>query len=195
MAEGAVVVRVRRDPWKDLAPAAIAEVLAARGWPVATTPRGIDVQLGHEVVAVVVSGKAGEENLTKLTALHGELPLAPRWRADGRSVRLYRAPRVGMPVPTAENLHGAVAGVSVVASGTQAVPPSVEASVMLRWAQDGHPADVDIGELPGWLADLARDPVAAARAWRTARPSAEEARELAVQFELLKPAVRTREAA
>ena len=179
MAEGAVVVRVRRDPWKDLAPAAIAEVLSARGWPVATTPRGIDVSLGRELVAVVVSGKAGEDSLTKLAALHGELPAAPRWRADGRSVRLYRAPREGMPVPTAENLHGAVPGVSVVASGAQAVPPSVEASVMLRWAQDGHPADVDLVELPGWLADLARDPVAAARAWRTARPSPEEARELA----------------
>ena len=179
MAEGAVVVRVRRDPWKDLAPAAIAEVLSSRGWPVATTPRGIDVSLGRELVAVVVSGKAGEDSLGRLAALHGELPAAPRWRADGRSVRLYRAPREGMPVPTAENLHGAVAGVSVVASGAQAVPPSVEASVMLRWAQDGHPADVDLVELPGWLADLARDPVAAARAWRTARPSPEEARELA----------------
>jgi len=179
VAEGAVVVRVRRDPWKDLAPAAIAEVLSSRGWPVATTPRGIDVSLGRELVAVVVSGKAGEDSLGRLAALHGELPAAPRWRADGRSVRLYRAPREGMPVPTAENLHGAVAGVSVVASGAQAVPPSVEASVMLRWAQDGHPADVDLVELPGWLADLARDPVAAARAWRTARPSAEEARELA----------------
>lgn len=178
MAEGAVV-RVRRDPWKDLAPAAIAEVLSARGWPVATTPRGIDVSLGRELVAVVVSGKAGEDSLGRLAALHGELPAAPRWRADGRSVRLYRAPREGMPVPTAENLHGAVAGVSVVAGGAQAVPPSVEASVMLRWAQDGHPADVDLVELPGWLADLARDPVAAARAWRTARPSPEEARELA----------------
>lgn len=179
MAEGAVVVRVRRDPWKDLAPAAIAEVLSARGWPVATTPRGIDVSLGRELVAVVVAGKAGEDSLGRLAALHGELPAAPRWRADGRSVRLYRAPREGMPVPTAENLHGAVAGVSVVASGAQAVPPSVEASVMLRWAQDGHPADVDLVELPSWLADLARDPVAAARAWRTARPSPEEARELA----------------
>jgi len=179
VAEGAVVVRVRRDPWKDLAPAAIAEVLSSRGWPVATTPRGIDVSLGCELVAVVVSGKAGEDSLAKLAALHGELPATPRWRADGRSVRLYRGPREGMPVPTAENLHGAVAGVSVVASGAQAVPPSVEASVMLRWAQDGHPADVDLVELPGWLADLARDPVAAARAWRTARPSPEEARELA----------------
>ena len=180
MAEGGVVVRVRRDPWKDLAPAAIAEVLAGRGWPVTTTPRGIDVSLGRDVVAVVVCGKAGEENLTKLTALHGELPVAPRWRADGRSVRLYRAPREGMPVPTAENLHGAVAGVSVIASGAQAVPPSVEGGVMLRWAPDGgHPADVDLAPLPGWLADLARDPVAAARAWRTARPTAEEARELA----------------
>lgn len=180
MAEGGVVVRVRRDPWKDLAPAAIAEVLAGRGWPVTTTPRGIDVSLGRDVVAVVVSGKAGEESLAKLTGLHGELPAAPRWRADGRSVRLYRAPREGAPVPTAENLHGAVAGVSVVASGAQAIPPSIEASVMLRWAPDGgHPADVDLAPLPGWLADLARDPVAAARAWRTARPTAEEARELA----------------
>ena len=138
------------------------------------------MSLGRDVVAVVVSGKAGEESLAKLSALHGELPVAPRWRADGRSVRLYRAPREGMPVPTAENLHGAVAGVSVVASGAQAVPPSVEGGVMLRWAPDGgHPADVDLAPLPGWLADLARDPVAAARAWRTARPSAEEARELA----------------
>ncbi len=179
MAEGAVVVRVKRDPWKDLAPATIAEVLSTRGWPVTTTPRGIDVSLGRELVAVVITGRAGEESLAKLSALHGELPAAPRWRADGRSVRLYRAPREGMPVPTAENLHGAVAGVSVVASGAQAVPPSVEASVMLRWAQDGHPADVDLVELPAWLADLARDPVAAARAWRTARPSAEESRELA----------------
>lgn len=178
MADGAVV-KMRRDPWKDLAPGAITEVLARRGWPVAASPRGIDLTLGGTVVAVVVTGKAGEDNAARLCALHGDLPRAPRWRADGRSVRLYRAPREGMPVPSAENLHGAVAGVSILAAGAVALPPSVDGSVVLRWAQDGHPADVELTELPAWLADLARDPVAAARAWRTTHPTPDEVRELA----------------
>ena len=110
MAEGAVVVRVRRDPWKDWRPRP-SRRCSARGWPVATTPRGIDVSLGRELVAVVVSGKAGEDLARRLTrrctaSSPGGAALARR--------RAQRAPlpraREGMPVPTAENLHGAVAG-------------------------------------------------------------------------------------
>lgn len=174
--------RARPDPWRDLATKAVAEILSRRGWPVRETPRGIDVDLGAPggggVVALVVSGKAGEENLGKLTALHGELPHAPRWASGaGARVALYRAPD-GMPVPSAENLHGAVAGVSVLARGAVPIPPSVDGPIALRWRPGAHAAEVELPELPAWLADLARDPVAAKRAWSTARPTPEEKREL-----------------
>jgi hypothetical protein len=176
-------VKIKPDPWKDLGVKAIAEVLARKGWPVRETPRGIDVDLGGVtggVVAVVVNGKAGEENLSKLTGLHGELPLAPRWaNGSGARVALYRAPAGGgMPVPSAENLHGAVAGVSVLARGAVPIPPSIEGAHVLRWRPGAHAAEVELPELPAWLADLARDPVAAKRAWGTARPTPEERREL-----------------
>jgi putative DNA primase/helicase len=176
-------VKIKPDPWKDLGTKAIAEVLARRGWPVRETPRGLDVDLGAPggggVVAVVIAGKAGEDNLAKLTGLHGELPPAPRWASGaGARVALYRAPASGLPVPSAENLHGAVAGVSILARGAVAIPPSVEASHALRWRPGAHAAEVELTELPAWLADLARDPVAAKRAWSTARPTPEEKREL-----------------
>jgi len=176
-------VKIKPDPWKDLGTKAIAEVLARKGWPVRETPRGIDVDLGGVtggVVAIVVNGKAGEENLARLTGLHGELPLAPRWaNGSGARVALYRAPAGGgMPVPSAENLHGAVAGVSVLARGAVPIPPSIEGAHVLRWRPGAHAAEVELPELPAWLADLARDPVAAKRAWSTARPTPEERREL-----------------
>ena len=140
-------VKIKPDPWKDLGTKAIAEVLARKGWPVRETPRGIDVDLGGVtggVVAIVVNGKAGEENLARLTGLHGELPLAPRWaNGSGARVALYRAPAGGgMPVPSAENLHGAVAGVSV-------RDPSIEEKLELIHLMDAigiHAADIG---LPG----------------------------------------------
>lgn len=175
--------RTRRDPWQDLAARAIVEILARRGWPVRETPRGIDVDLGAPggggVVALVVTGRVGEESLAKLTALHGELPAAPRWAAGaGVQIRLFRAPKGGSPIPSAENLHGAVAGVSIIAKGSRAIPPSVEGHVSLRWRPGAHAAEVEIAEMPGWLAELARDPLAAKRAATSVRVSAEERREL-----------------
>lgn len=171
----------RVDPWRDLAPGAQIEILSSRGWEVAATARGADLILGSgrvPLVAVVVAGRAGEEQLDRLCALHGDLPPAPRWRADGRVTRLYRAPSGGAPLPNADNLHGAVAGVSIRARAAIPLPGSVVDSVLLRWTPEGHPAHVETPDLPAWLADLARDPVAAQRAWSTARPTPAEAREL-----------------
>lgn len=181
--ETITVTRIKPDPWKDLSVGAIAEVLRLRAWPVTEARGGISVALGAPggggVVALVVTGRTGEESLSKLLALHGELPAAPRWRGQaGVATRLYRAPKGGMPVPTAENLHGAVAGVSIVASGTATIPPSVDGSIPLRWVPGAHAADTELQELPAWLCDLARDPLAARRAWSTATPTPGEKREL-----------------
>lgn len=182
MGEAITVTRTRIDPWKDLAPKAIAEILARRGWPVRETPRGIDVDLGAPggggVVALVVTGRVGEDALATLCGLHGELPAAPRWAAGaGVQVRLFRAPP-GAPIPSAENLYGAVAGVSIVARGSRAIPPSVDGHIALRWRPGAHAAEVEIAELPAWLAELARDPIAAKRATTSVRVSAEQRREL-----------------
>lgn len=177
------VARTKPDPWKDLSCGAIAEVLRLRGWPVTEARGGISVALGLPggggVVALVVTGRAGEDSLSRLLALHGELPAAPRWRGQaGVATRLYRAPAGGLPVPTAENLHGAVAGVSILANGSATIPPSVDGSIALRWVPGAHAADTELQELPAWLCELARDPVAARKAWSTARPSPDEKREL-----------------
>ena len=179
MADGAGrAQRAPVDPWKDLDAYTVCEVLAGKGWDVRPTGRGLELSLGTGMVAVIAQSKVGEDALAKLCSLHGELGAVPRWTANGRSVRLFRAP-AGAPLHSAVNLHGAVAGVSVLAAGPIALPPSVEEDIVLRWARGSHPAEVDARELPAWLADLVRDPVAAAKAWRTARPSPEEKRELA----------------
>lgn len=168
-----------RDPWAGLTTEQVLGLLSDRSWPVREVGGNCVADLGDRLVAVSVDGIVGEANLAKLTGLHGVLPEAPKWQsAPGVSTRLFWAPK-GAPVPNAANLHGAVAGVSVLGTGTIPIPPSVSDSTFLRWAKSSHPATIECPALPAWLADLARDPIAAKRAWSTARPTGEEARLLA----------------
>jgi hypothetical protein len=159
--------------------------LVAKGWPlesVGTEDGGLVAVLGADVVAVVTVGPDGEAALARICGAHGSLPATPTvdHRPPGgerRKVRLFRAPVLRMP--SAENLHGAAGGVSVVASGQQALPPrSGYRDVWAVWARDGHPSGHALAELPGWLADAARDPIVAAKLATTVRPTPATTREL-----------------
>jgi hypothetical protein len=159
--------------------------LVAKGWPlesVGTEDGGLVAVLGADVVAVVTVGPDGEAALARICGAHGSLPATPTvdHRPPGgerRKVRLFRAPVLRMP--SAENLHGAAGGVSVVASGQQALPPrSGYRDVWAVWARDGHPSGHPLAELPGWLADAARDPIVAAKLATTVRPTPATTREL-----------------
>ena len=188
----ATVTKLRPDAFADLDGMTVREVLEARGWTGIEAKAGsceLAVQLG-DVVAVVVTGKLGEKNLARLCGAHGDLPDAPRFTsslrtegAEPRSLRFFRQPEAR--VPSAPNLHGAVPGVSILASGREAIPPSVIGNVQTRWQRDAHPSVVHLAELPASLAEMARDPAAAHRAWGTARPSKEEVKVLAAWEQLL----------
>lgn len=183
MAEGAVVNMAARDPWKDLDPKTILEVLTKKGWKGLGGNTGeVTLQLGTGIVALVKSGQAGEKNLDRLIGAHGDFHSTPSFvqlpRQSGRRVvYLFRAPPG--EVHTAENLHGAVAGVHLLARGQMRLPPSIDNQVMLRWERETHPSFCDLAPLPQWLADIMRDPGAAHRAWNTVSPTRDEKRELA----------------
>ena len=178
-------ITVRADPFGDLSTATVREVLHSKGWTgVVDDPAGLALELG-ELVVLVATGKVGEASLQRLVGAHGELPPAPRYQdsprgGDPRTVRVYRRPAgvAEMGLPNAVNLHGSVAGVSVLAVGREVIPPSVRGGVSSRWQRDAHPATTRIADLPAWLLEMARDPAAAARAWGTARPAGEAARVL-----------------
>lgn len=166
----ATVQRMPVDPFADLSGAQVREFLTAKGWAgVVDDPAGVALELG-ELVALVSVGRAGERNLGRLVGAYGDLPSAPKYsespRGSGelRTVRLFRRP-AGAPLPNAPNLHGAVAGVSVLSLGRELLPPSVKAGVGLRWNAAHHPATCRVPELPAWVAEMARDPVAGRRAW------------------------------
>lgn len=65
------------------------------------------------------------------------------------------------------------------ARGERLVPPSHQSQVTLGWTRRAHPALVPLAELPAWLAEIARDPTAATRAWSTTRPAPGAVRALA----------------
>lgn len=188
----ATVTRLRPDPFADLDGATMRDVLVARGWVGVETSgvAGLSCELS-EVVAVVVTGKAGERNLARLVGAHGDLPPAPRFTsfartegAEPRTLRFFRQPD-GARAISAANLHGAVPGVSVLASGREALPPSVIAGVQTRWQHDTHPSVTPLVDLPRWLVEMSCDPAAAHRAWGTARPTPAETKVLAAWEQLL----------
>ena len=76
---------------------------------------------------------------------------------------LFRRPPV---LIDAVNLHGAVAGVSVIGSGSVDLPPAaLPGGIELKWSPKDHPAHVALTDLPAWLAKASLDPVEAHRAW------------------------------
>jgi hypothetical protein len=181
----ATTPRAPRDAFAGMDEELVRATLVAKGWPlesVGTEDGGLVAVLGADVVAVVTVGPDGEAALARICGAHGSLPATPTvdHRPPGgerRKVRLFRAPVLRMP--SAENLHGAAGGVSVVASGQQALPPrSGYRDVWAVWARDGHPSGHALAELPGWLADAARDPIVAAKLATTVRPTPATTREL-----------------
>ena len=180
MADGSSSVR---DPWRDFDAKTIVDVLGRKGWAgLKTCAAGVELTLGAGIIAVVQSDAAGEKNLARLVGAHGDFPPTPRFtqtlkKGVRRTVYLFRATGA---VHSAENLHGAVAGVHILASGTTLIPPSAEVGASpLRWTDGSHPAHNQVAELPPWLVEIMRDPVAAHRAWGVARPRPDEKRELA----------------
>lgn len=180
MADGHGSNRGARDPFAGLDARACAEVLKHKGWPARVEGADLVVDLG-EVVALVATGRVGLQTLERLAGAHGELPEAPAHRVQGgeemRLVRYFRAPPGG--VPSATNLHGVAPGVSLRAAGcSEKIPPSIEQQVLLRWIASSHPATTPLVDLPRWVAEMARDPASAAKAWDYVRPSADATRAL-----------------
>ncbi len=172
-----------RDPWRDFDAKAIVDVLGRKGWVgLNACAAGVELTLGSGIVALVQSDAAGEKNLARLIGAHGDFPPTPRFtqtlkKGVRRTVYLFRATGA---VHSAENLHGAVAGVHILASGTTLIPPSAEVGATpMRWTDGTHPAHNQVAELPPWLVEIMRDPAAAHRAWGVARPRPDEKRELA----------------
>lgn len=181
----ATVRQMRADPFDDLTASTVREVLTAKGWTgLDLDPAGLALDLG-EMLLVVATGKLGEKALVKLCGAHGDLPPAPSFLdmprgadAEMRAVKVFRRP-VGGIVPHAPNLHGAVAGMSVLTIGREIVPPSVKGGHLMRWRPDAHPSSLRVPELPAWLVEMCRDPAAAHRAWGTSRPSKDTVKVLA----------------
>lgn len=181
----ASVRQMRSDPFEDLTAETVRQVLVAKGWAgLSAGPSGLSLDLG-ELVIVVATGKEGAKSLARLAGAHGDLPPAPMFHdmprtgdADLRVVRVFRRPGTES-LPNAVNLHGAVAGVSVIAAGRESVPPTVKGGALLAWRHDAHPSSLRVPELPLWLVEMARDPAAAHRAWGSARPTPGAARILA----------------
>lgn len=181
----AQVISMSGDPFRDLPAPTVRDILESKGWSGLVLDRGgLALDLG-ELVVVVATGRAGAVALARLVGAHGSLPTAPGWRdmpigaeAEVRDVLVFRRAK-GEALPNAVNLHGAVPCVSVLAVGRQMIPPSVSGGVQMRFARDGHPSTTRLPELPSWLAEMARDPAAAARAWGTSRPSRDEVKSLA----------------
>ena len=157
------------DPFATMDPQAVLKACVARGWKgLRVGDHDTAVELG-DVVALVLSGKAGEAHAKRLQGTHGAWPKTPRFvdpsSDDRRVVWFFRLPEGVSHLPTAANLHGAVEGVSVLAAGREVLPPSVKDNVDLRWERSVHPLFVDVAPLPGYLVEMVRNPAEARRAW------------------------------
>ena len=160
------------DPFATMDPQAVLKACVARGWKgLRVGDHDTAVELG-DVVALVLSGKAGEAHAKRLQGTHGAWPKTPRFvdpsSDDRRVVWFFRLPEGVSHLPTAANLHGAVEGVSVLAAGREVLPPSVKDNVDLRWERSVHPLFVDVAPLPGYLVEMVRNPAEARRAWTAA---------------------------
>lgn len=155
--------RARADVWEGASVGAQVELLAARGIRATLGASGPQVDLAAAGLCVLVAtAPEGVKSLDKLTGQHGALTSSPRWIDGARRLYLYRRPPV---LIDAINLHGAVAGVSVIGSGVVDLPPSTSGGVELRWSPKDHPAHAGLTDLPPWLAKAALDPIEAHRAW------------------------------
>jgi len=148
--------RRKPDPWLDLAPAVIVEMLAARDWPVRVSAEGASLALGAEpgsFALLICAGREGLAALRALAAAHPEGKIrGPRWVEDGCSLTVVR--QGDTPVHTCD----LVAGVRVLASGAVPIPPSADGAVQKAWTLDAHAATVEAAALPAWVASIARDP-------------------------------------
>ncbi|MDO9016662.1 MAG: phage/plasmid primase, P4 family [Deltaproteobacteria bacterium] len=160
--------RTKKDPWEGLAMEAQAGALTAKGWPGISHAHGdVRLQLGA-VVALAVGGPAAMAALEALQRTYGELPKAPCWtEGSGRRVILFGHPTVldattghralAPRLRAAPNLFGAAPGAALLTTGDELLPGS-HSDVWRRWKDTAHPATTDLPELPGWLADLVREP-------------------------------------
>lgn len=158
--------RGRADVWEGASLGAQVELLSSRGIRATLGASGPQVDLAAAGLCVLVAtGRAGVLSLEKLVGQHGALPGAPRWLDGDRRLALFRASGT---IPDAVNMHGAVAGVSVLVSGVLALPPSAPVgSTELRWSPKDHPAVTVLNDIPPWIVRMASDPIEAHRAWDT----------------------------
>ena len=149
----------RPDPWLDLAPVAIVEMLTARGWPARVSAEGVSIMLSSEpdgFCVIITAGREGDAAWRAIRAAHPEGKVrGPRWREEDCSLYVVRQPREpGSAIHTCD----LVPGVRVLASGVVPIPPSVSESMQKRWAPDAHAATTEACALPAWVSVLARDP-------------------------------------
>ena len=149
----------RPDPWLDLAPVAIVEMLTARGWPARVSAEGVSIMLSSEpdgFCVIITAGREGDAAWRAIRAAHPEGKVrGPRWREEDCSLYVVRQSREpGSAIHTCD----LVPGVRVLASGVVPIPPSVSESVQKRWAPDAHAATTEACALPAWVSVLARDP-------------------------------------
>lgn len=148
----------RPDPWCDLAPGTIVELLSARGWPVRVSGEGVALTLSPEpggYCIIITAGREGEAAWKALCAAHPEGKVrGPRWREEGCSLRVVRQSESESAIHTCD----LVPGVRVLASGSVPIPPSVTDNVQKRWAADAHAATVEAAALPAWVSIIAHQP-------------------------------------
>lgn len=155
---------VRVDPrqdivWRDLDEASALALYERAGWPVRRHNGALHLDLGAGWVALVFSHP---DALERLVGVFGPLPEAPELvlpDSNALRARLYRSSET----PTSIDLHGAWPGVSVWGAGRSlVVPPGVAKGHEVRWRKGRAPSPtMELPALPGWLADITRDPLVA----------------------------------
>ena len=148
----------RPDPWLDLAPATIVEMLVAREWPARVSAEGVSLALSADsggFAIVITAGREGEAAWKALRAAHPEGKVrGPRWREEDCSLYVVRQPEDANAIHTCD----LVPGVRVLAGGSVPIPPSVTDNTQKRWSPDAHAATVEAAALPAWVSVIAHDP-------------------------------------
>jgi hypothetical protein len=117
---------------------------------------GIAVPTGNGTVVLDVDPReGGDDTLHQLEQRHGELPPTVEALTGGGGRHLYF--RTDEPIRNSASRVGPGLDVRA-AGGYVVVPPSPHPSGRwYEWSVDGHPAEVEKAQLPGWLADRMRD--------------------------------------
>lgn len=147
-----------RNEWDKLPPFAQIVELQRRDWHVSGSAEGISLTLANVpdgIVALIATGKPGEDALRALQTHYGKLPRAPLFGRPGARVRLFRVPD-DVRLPAASDFFRQIPGVEIAASGEISIPESVGADqVRLTWHAQGHVSTTDPPALPTWLSDIA----------------------------------------